>query len=91
MIKGTSAHAEVPSNYNNVSKVSRIALIKSKLFNSTGFGMVEMPAKDLVILPSSIVLRVARSNLSANAHNSGVLSNSPRFRNAPCSLPAHPQ
>ena len=40
----------------NVSNVSRIALIKSRLFKSTGFSQVEIRDKLFVILPSSTVL-----------------------------------
>ena len=62
---------------------SAIALIKSSLFNTVGFSSDVIRARSFVILPSSIVERVAFSSLSANYINSLYPSSSPRFLNAP--------
>ena len=58
-------------------------VMKSRLFNTTGFSNSVINAKSFVILPDSIVSIQAFSRLSANFTNSGRLSSSPRLRNAP--------
>ena len=69
--------------YKIASNSSRIALINPSLDNTTGFSIVVIRARSFVILPFSIVVRHACSNLSANTSYSLFPSNSPRFHNAP--------
>lgn len=53
--------------YNIFSRDSLIARMKSRLFSTVGFSIVVISARSLVILPLSIVERVAFSSLSANS------------------------
>ena len=62
------------TSYNRLSKVSLMALMKSRLFRMTGFSQVDISDRLLVIFPSSTVLMQARSSLSATAAVSGPLS-----------------
>ena len=71
MIKGTSAHAEVPSNYNNVSKVAVFgclnpvfgAILSALILRENGqsFGIKEVIA--LVLISGGIFI-VQKSGLS---------------------------
>lgn len=65
------------------SYVLRISLIKFSLFNTVTSFKEVIRARSLVILPLSMVERVAFSSLSANSTSSLMPSNSPRFLNAP--------
>ena len=69
--------------YSRLSKVSRMALMKSRLFRMTGFSQVEIRDRLLVIFPSSTVFTQASSSLSANAISALLPSSSPRLRSAP--------